>query len=105
MSSILVYFNLFKINGCAFRLKNADVFHLIKKHKLYGAIHDMIVDLMVLDYEQTISLLLDKNQVPSEIVVEKLQNQELQLYRVYYCSFFLQKRHFNLITILVFGCF
>lgn len=63
------------------QLKNADVFHLIKKHKLYGAIHDMIVDLMVLDYEQTISLLLDKNQVPSEIVVEKLQNQELQLYR------------------------
>lgn len=42
----------------------------------------MIVELMDLDYEKTISLLLEKGRIPSEIVVEKLQNHELLLYRV-----------------------
>lgn len=42
----------------------------------------MIVDLMDLDYEKTIALLLEKNRIPSEVVVDKLKNQELQLYRV-----------------------
>lgn len=47
----------------------------------------MIVELMDLDYEKTIALLLEKDRIPSEIVVEKLQKQELLLYRVNDYSF------------------
>ncbi|KAF2904559.1 hypothetical protein ILUMI_01606 [Ignelater luminosus] len=63
------------------QLKNKDVFNLIQKHNLYGVIHDMIVDLMDLDYEKTIALLLEKNRIPAEVIVDKLKNHELQLYR------------------------
>lgn len=45
----------------------------------------MIIELMDLDYEKTIALLLEKDRIPSEIVVQKLQNHEFLLYRV---SFF-----------------
>lgn len=69
------------LNGFC-RLKHKDVFTLIQKHNLYSVIHNMIVELMDLDYEKTISLLLEKDRIPSEIVVEKLQNHEFLLFRV-----------------------
>ncbi|KAK4877794.1 hypothetical protein RN001_010300 [Aquatica leii] len=62
------------------QLKNKGVFNLIQEHNLHGVIHDMIVDLMNLDKDKTMSLLLEKNQIPSEIVIDKLKNNELQLY-------------------------
>lgn len=42
----------------------------------------MIVELMDLDSERTVALLLDKNRIPSEVVVEKLQNHERLLFKV-----------------------
>ncbi|XP_025830960.1 vacuolar protein sorting-associated protein 41 homolog [Agrilus planipennis] len=63
------------------KLKNVDVFNLIKKHNLYNVIHDMIIELMDLNPEITIELLLQQKHVPSEVVVEKLKNHELYLYR------------------------
>ncbi|KAF5291751.1 hypothetical protein FQA39_LY14239 [Lamprigera yunnana] len=62
------------------QLKNKGVFALIQEHNLHSVIYDMIVDLMNLDKDKTMSLLLEKNQIPSEIVIEKLKNNELQLY-------------------------
>lgn len=64
------------------RLKHKDVFNLIQKYNLYNVIHDMIIELMDLDHEKTIGLLLEKETIASEIVVEKLKNHELLLYRV-----------------------
>lgn len=64
------------------KLRHKDVFNLIKEHNLYSVIHDMIIELMDLDHEKAISLLLEKDQVPCEVVIEKLQNHELLLYRV-----------------------
>ncbi|XP_026285245.1 vacuolar protein sorting-associated protein 41 homolog [Frankliniella occidentalis] len=42
------------------KLKNTDLFQLIRKHNLYGVIHDMIEDLVKLDEEQAIALFLEK---------------------------------------------
>ena len=42
----------------------------------------MLIDLMELDYKKTIALLLEKNSIPSEKIVEKLRANELHLYRV-----------------------
>ncbi|PSN43945.1 hypothetical protein C0J52_03761 [Blattella germanica] len=53
---------------------------LIHKHNLFGAIHDMIVDLMNLDADQAINMFLEKERVPSEIVVSRLQNHQRYLY-------------------------
>lgn len=65
------------------KLRHKDVFMLIKKHALYEVIHSMIVDLMDLDCDKTIAMLLDeKNSVPCEVVVEKLQDHEMLLYKV-----------------------
>lgn len=63
------------------KLRHKDVFNLIAKHNLYDVIHDMIVELMDLDHEKTIALLLEKNRIPCEVVVEKLQNHELLLFK------------------------
>lgn len=65
-----------------FRLKHKDVFNLIQKHNLYNVIHDMITELMDLDAEKTIAMLLEKNRIPPEVVVEKLKNHEQLLYKV-----------------------
>lgn len=65
-----------------FRLKHKDVFNLIQKHNLYNVIHDMIIELMDLDAEKTIGMLLEKNRIPPEVVVEKLKNHEQLLYKV-----------------------
>lgn len=59
------------------------MFTLIQKYNLYGVIHDMLLDLMDLDYKKTISLLLEKDTISSEKIVEKLQQNELHLYQVH----------------------
>ncbi|CAH1107551.1 unnamed protein product [Psylliodes chrysocephalus] len=63
------------------KLEHKDVFTLIQKHNLYSVIHDMLLDLMDLDYKQTIVLLLQKNTISSDKIVEKLRWNELHLYR------------------------
>jgi hypothetical protein len=65
-----------------FRLRHKDVFQLIHKHNLFGAIHDMIEDLMDLDVDQAITMFLEKERVPSEVVVMHLQNNQHYLYLV-----------------------
>ena len=64
------------------RLRHKDVFQLIHKHNLFGSIHDMIEDLMDLDLDQAINMFLEKDRVPSEIVVARLQNSQRYLYLV-----------------------
>lgn len=58
------------------------MFNLIQKHQLYNVIHDMIIELMDLDAEKTIGMLLEKNRIPPEVVVDKLKNHEQLLYKV-----------------------
>lgn len=42
----------------------------------------MIIELMDLDADKTIGLLLEKDRIPPEVVVEKLKNHEQLLYKV-----------------------
>ncbi|KAJ8956298.1 hypothetical protein NQ318_015034 [Aromia moschata] len=63
------------------KLRHKDVFTLIQKHDLYGVIQDMLIDLMNLDHKRTIELLLEKNTIPSERIVEKLRQNDMHLYR------------------------
>ncbi|XP_066257925.1 vacuolar protein sorting-associated protein 41 homolog [Euwallacea similis] len=63
------------------KLKHKDVFTLIQKHNLHSVIHDMLIDLMDLDYKKTVALLLEKNNISSEKIVEKLRPSPLHLYR------------------------
>lgn len=58
------------------------MFTLIQNHNLYPVIQDMLIDLMELDYKKTIALLLEKNTIPTETIVEKLQEKQLHLFRV-----------------------
>ncbi|CAH1988123.1 unnamed protein product [Acanthoscelides obtectus] len=69
-------------SSIVFRLKHKDVFTLIEKHNLYSVIEDMLTTFMDLDYKKTIALLLDKQPIPSGIVVEKLKSNKLHLYRL-----------------------
>ncbi|XP_043470755.1 vacuolar protein sorting-associated protein 41 homolog [Leptopilina heterotoma] len=62
------------------KLRHKDVFQLIQKHQLYNAVYDMIEGLMDLDAERAIQFFLDKERVPSDIVVQKLQNNHRYLY-------------------------
>lgn len=71
-----------KINSLYHRLKHKDVFTLIQKHNLYGVIHDMLIDLMELDDKQTIALLLEKNTISTDKIVEKLKPTKIHLYKV-----------------------
>lgn len=64
------------------KLQHKDVFTLIKKHDLYNAIHNMIVDLIKLDSEKAISMLLEKKKIAPEIVVEQLEKHQEYLYMV-----------------------
>ncbi|XP_072382622.1 vacuolar protein sorting-associated protein 41 homolog [Diabrotica undecimpunctata] len=63
------------------KLKHKDVFVLIQKHNLYSVIQDMLLDLMDLDHKKTIDLLLQKNTISSDKIVEKLKENPLHLYR------------------------
>lgn len=64
------------------RLQHKDVFKLIKKHNLYDVIYKSIVPLIQLDSEQAISMLLERNKIPADVVVSQLQNHEEYLYLV-----------------------
>ncbi|XP_050315516.1 vacuolar protein sorting-associated protein 41 homolog [Anthonomus grandis grandis] len=63
------------------KLKHKDVFQLIQKHNLHSVIQDMLIDLMDLDYKKTVALLLEKNNIPTEKIIEKLRPSSLHLYR------------------------
>jgi len=69
-----------KALGAYLKLNNKDVFQLICKHNLYPLIYNMIEDLMELNCEQTIKILLDKDTIPIDVAVAKLQNNKLYLY-------------------------
>lgn len=64
------------------RLQHKDVFDLIKKHDLYNVIHRVIVPLIQLDSERAISMLLEKNKIPADVVVQQLEPYEDYLYLV-----------------------
>lgn len=64
------------------RLQHKDVFKLIKKHNLYDVINKSIVPLIQLDSDQAISMLLERNKIPADVVVSQLQNHEEYLYLV-----------------------
>jgi hypothetical protein len=51
---------------------------------LFGAIHDKIEELMDLDVDQAINMFLEKDRVPSEVVVSHLQKNKYYLYLVNY---------------------
>ncbi|XP_063231920.1 vacuolar protein sorting-associated protein 41 homolog isoform X2 [Bacillus rossius redtenbacheri] len=62
------------------KLKHAGVFQLIRKHNLFGAIHDTIEELMDLDVDRAIATLLEKEAVPADVVVARLQRNPRYLY-------------------------
>ncbi|XP_031367642.1 vacuolar protein sorting-associated protein 41 homolog isoform X1 [Apis dorsata] len=62
------------------KLRHKDVFQLIQKYQLYNTVYDMIEGLMDLDAERAIQFFLEKDRVPSDIVVQKLQHNHRYLY-------------------------
>lgn len=62
-------------------LKHKDVFKLITKHQMYNVIHDKILDLMNLDCDKAISVLLEKVNVPVEVVEKQLENNDTFLFK------------------------
>ncbi|KAK0175633.1 hypothetical protein PV327_009369 [Microctonus hyperodae] len=62
------------------KLRHKDVFQLIQKHQLYNSVYDMIEGLMDLDSDRAIQFFLDKDRVPSDIVVQKLSHNHRYLY-------------------------
>ncbi|KAG7210413.1 hypothetical protein KM043_011945 [Ampulex compressa] len=62
------------------KLKHKDVFQLIQKYNLYDSIYDMIEGLMDLDAERATQMFLEKDKVPSEIVIQKLDHNQRYLY-------------------------
>lgn len=65
------------------RLKNGDLFQLVRKHHLYGVIHDMIEDLVKLDEDQAISLFLEKGDDPHDQVVNEVTKSEKKSKKYY----------------------
>lgn len=63
------------------KLENKDVFDLIRRYDLYSVIHKMIVPLIQLDEERALKILLDKRKIPSEIVVQQLEQNQEYLYK------------------------
>lgn len=66
----------------SYRLQHKDVFNLIRKYNLYDVIYRAIVPLIQLDSEQAIAMLLERNKIPTDVVVAQLQNHEEYLYLV-----------------------
>uniref|UniRef100_A0A1B6C2S4 RING-type domain-containing protein n=1 Tax=Clastoptera arizonana TaxID=38151 RepID=A0A1B6C2S4_9HEMI len=62
------------------KLKHSGVFELIHKHKLYSEIHNMIEGLMSLDAEKAIALFLEKECVPTDVVVRNLKDNKYFLF-------------------------
>lgn len=78
------------------KLRHKDVFQLIHKYQLYKSVYDMIEGLMDLDADRAIQFFLEKDKVPSEVVVEKLQNNHRYLYMVIIIELrFLTVKHFQ----------
>ncbi|XP_019888291.2 vacuolar protein sorting-associated protein 41 homolog isoform X1 [Ooceraea biroi] len=62
------------------KLRHKDVFQLIQKYQLYSSVYDMIEGLMDLDTERAIQFFLEKDRVPTEVVVQKLEHNHRYLY-------------------------
>ncbi|XP_017884665.1 vacuolar protein sorting-associated protein 41 homolog isoform X2 [Ceratina calcarata] len=62
------------------KLRHKDVFQLIQKYQLYHTVYDMIEGLMDLDAERAIQFFLEKDRVPSDVVVQELQRNQRYLY-------------------------
>ncbi|XP_043069865.1 vacuolar protein sorting-associated protein 41 homolog isoform X5 [Drosophila bipectinata] len=62
------------------RLKNKDVFELIRCYELYNVLSKFIVPLIELDREQAFKILLDKNKIQPEVVVHQLEGKQEYLY-------------------------
>ncbi|XP_014208747.1 vacuolar protein sorting-associated protein 41 homolog [Copidosoma floridanum] len=62
------------------KLQHKDVFSLIQKHQLYHSVYDMIEELMDLDAERAVQFFLEKERVPSDVVVCKLKNNQRYLH-------------------------
>ena len=57
------------------------MFQLIRQHSLFSAIHNKIIALIELDTKQALKLFLDDmKNLPSDLVVERLSNNEKQLF-------------------------
>ncbi|XP_037957571.1 vacuolar protein sorting-associated protein 41 homolog [Teleopsis dalmanni] len=63
------------------KLMNKDVFILISKYDLYSTIHKRIIPLIELDEECAFKLLVDKEKIPPEVVVEQLEQNQEYLFR------------------------
>lgn len=84
-----------------FRLQHKDVFDLIKTHNLYDSIHGVIVQLIELDNEKAIAMLLEKNKIAPDAVVQQLEQRQEFLYLVGRVAF-AQRRNGSL---KYFACF
>ncbi|XP_055903416.1 vacuolar protein sorting-associated protein 41 homolog [Eupeodes corollae] len=62
------------------RLQNKDVFELIRRKNLYSVIHKLIIPLIELDKDQAISMLIQKQKIIPEIVVQQLEQKQEYLY-------------------------
>lgn len=63
-------------------MQSKDVFDLIKKHNLYGVIHRMIDGLIALDRKKAIDMLVEKNKISPDIVVQQLEHHQEYLFWV-----------------------
>lgn len=57
------------------KLQHKDVFNLIRSHSLYNVMSPMIVELMNLDSEKTISLLLEYSKTSPDSIVTALKGE------------------------------
>lgn len=64
------------------RLKNKNVFELIRSNKLYNVISKLILPLIELDREQAFKIILDKNKIQPSVVVHQLEGNQEYLYWV-----------------------
>ncbi|XP_046388340.1 vacuolar protein sorting-associated protein 41 homolog [Ischnura elegans] len=62
------------------KMEHRDVFQLIKKHKLYSTIPDLVIGLMNLDSSETLNLLLDTEKIPPSTIVDRLNSHPDFLY-------------------------
>ncbi|XP_039228148.1 vacuolar protein sorting-associated protein 41 homolog isoform X2 [Drosophila yakuba] len=62
------------------KLQNKDVFQLIRRYELYDVISKLIIPLIQLDRKCSFEILLDKNKIKTEIVVNQLEHNQEYLY-------------------------
>lgn len=58
------------------------MFDLIRTHNLYNVIKTMIIPLFKLDSDKAIAMLLEKNKIRPEIVVDELETRKDYLFLV-----------------------